>query len=288
MKYRAPSREAFLLKRLDRQASRGENLADVSISYVKLYISLVILFLAGGCGTTYGIYHQVSKGETLYAIGRAYGVSHTEIMEINGFEHDIIFPGQHVFIPDAERRRYVAGSVEETPATGEVKVVAAPKPKKKVAPAERVVTAPQPPPREARVRTEDLEAATPAKPAPGSFLWPVKGVLYSKYGMRDGLKHDGIDISAPEGTPVVAAADGRVIYSGDGVSGYGNLIIVKHEGHFATVYAHNKENLVAKGDFVSAGQLIARVGQTGRASGPHLHFELRKNSKPIDPGSHLK
>ena len=101
--------------------------------------------------------------------------------------------------------------------------------------------------------------------------------------MRKGRPHDGIDITAPEGAPVRAAASGRVIFSSDEIKSYGNLIIIKHEGRFSTVYAHNQKNLVKEGDFVEKGQTIAKVGRTGRATAPHLHFEVRHGKKPRNP-----
>ncbi len=119
------------------------------------------------------------------------------------------------------------------------------------------------------------------------LIWPVRGKVVSKFGWRGPRHHDGIDISAPEGTPVRAAADGIVIYSGSGFRGYGNLIVIKHTPRVFTIYAHNKKNLVRKGQRVRQGQTIALVGSTGNATGPHLHFELRIGNKPVDPLKYL-
>jgi lipoprotein NlpD len=99
--------------------------------------------------------------------------------------------------------------------------------------------------------------------------------------------HDGIDIGAKEGTPVYAAAAGEVVYSDQRLSGYGKLIIVRHSQDMFTAYAHNQRNLVRKGDRVKKGDVIARVGKTGRASGSHLHFEVRRGSTPVDPLAYL-
>jgi murein DD-endopeptidase MepM/ murein hydrolase activator NlpD len=240
----------------------------------RLFFALV-LAAASACGTTYGIYHRVEPGESIPTIARTYGVDEEALRIINSLDEGPVAPGHEIFIPGASRRRYVSGSLAQKPA-------AAQKGKGKKGGA---VTAR---PEVARVHP-DTGADRDVTPGAGKprFLWPANGVLFSKYGQRDGMPHDGIDISAPTGTPVYAAADGRVIYSGDGVRGYGNLIIVKHEGFYSTVYAHNEENLVGEGDFVEAGQLIAKLGQTGRASGPHLHFEVRFKSKPVDPVKHL-
>jgi murein DD-endopeptidase MepM/ murein hydrolase activator NlpD len=105
--------------------------------------------------------------------------------------------------------------------------------------------------------------------------------------MRRLAHHDGIDISAGEGTPVRAAEAGRVVHSNSALSGYGNLIIIKHAGAFATVYAHNKRNLVRVGQFIEKGEVIAEVGRTGRASAAHLHFEVRRDGKPRNPVDYL-
>lgn len=99
--------------------------------------------------------------------------------------------------------------------------------------------------------------------------------------------HDGIDIAAPEGTPIHAAAAGEVVYADSRLAGYGKLIILRHRYNQFTAYAHNQRNLVHKGDRVKAGQVIARVGKTGRATAPHLHFEIRRGSTPVDPFSYL-
>ena len=112
--------------------------------------------------------------------------------------------------------------------------------------------------------------------------WPVGGDVTSGFGRRKGRQHDGIDIAAPAGTSIVAPADGVVTYSGT-LAGYGQIIILKHEGPYKTVFAHNKKNSVRKGQVVQRGQKIATVGQTGNASGPHLHFELRRNGQAINP-----
>jgi lipoprotein NlpD len=115
------------------------------------------------------------------------------------------------------------------------------------------------------------------------LIWPVRGKLSSRFGPRNGRGHDGIDIPAKSGTPIVAAAAGRVIHSGRGLGDYGRVVIVKHEGHYSTVYAHNRRNRVEKGDFVEKGEVIGEVGSSGNASGPHVHFEVRRNRKPLDP-----
>ncbi|MBX7145317.1 MAG: M23 family metallopeptidase [Oligoflexia bacterium] len=109
----------------------------------------------------------------------------------------------------------------------------------------------------------------------GRLLWPVRGAeLSSRFGDRWLSFHEGIDLSAPEGTPIYAAHDGIVVYSDDSIRGYGNVIVLRAEG-LLTVYAHNRRNKVSKGQSVHRGDKIAEVGKTGKATGPHCHFETR-------------
>ncbi len=119
------------------------------------------------------------------------------------------------------------------------------------------------------------------------FEWPVPhGVVSSGFGIRNGAMHDGVDISAPEGTPVRAADSGEVIFSGR-LHGYGNTVIVRHDSHYATVYGHNEVNLVRTGDHVARGQTIAELGATGRATGANLHFEVRRDNVARNPLAYL-
>lgn len=117
---------------------------------------------------------------------------------------------------------------------------------------------------------------------------PVTGRVTSGYGMRidpiEGKwrKHNGIDISVPEGTPIMPAAPGRVIFSGMS-GGYGNCVVVEHENGITSLYAHNSINYVKSGDYVDNGKVIALSGSTGRSTGPHLHFEIRREGEPVNP-----
>lgn len=114
------------------------------------------------------------------------------------------------------------------------------------------------------------------------FIWPLGGRVTSPFGIRAGRKHDGVDIAAPAGTEIIAADHGKVVYA-KRLRGYGNLILVKHSGNFFTAYAHNQVNLVREGQKVNQGAVIARVGTSGRAHGPHLHFEIRQGKKARNP-----
>ena len=120
------------------------------------------------------------------------------------------------------------------------------------------------------------------------FNWPVSGRIISTFGPAAGGTHnDGINISAPEGTTVAAAESGVVAYAGNELRGFGNLLLIKHDGGWVTAYAHNQVLLVKKGDKVRRGQAIARVGSTGGVNGAQLHFELRSGTKAVDPLDHL-
>lgn len=123
----------------------------------------------------------------------------------------------------------------------------------------------------------------------GRFLWPVPNFykVSSHFGPRGRKHHDGIDVPAPKGTPIVAVDNGVVIYSDNGIRGYGNMIVLAHGDDVFTVYAHNRKNKVDKGDKVAKGDEIAEVGNTGRSTGPHLHFEIRVKNKVRNPAQFL-
>ena len=118
------------------------------------------------------------------------------------------------------------------------------------------------------------------------FAWPLRGTRTSSFGTRGGRKHEGLDLAAPRGTTIRAAEAGKVIHSG-WLGDYGKAVIIKHVGYYSTVYAHANKILVGKGKFVERGQKIAEVGSTGRATGPHLHFEIRYRETPQNPLRYL-
>jgi murein DD-endopeptidase MepM/ murein hydrolase activator NlpD len=204
-----------------------------------------------------GVVHVVRKGETVYRIARAYGVAPADLLEENGIvDPRQVAVGTELFVPGASR---VVG-MEET--TGSTPTAVGRPPAHGTAPA--------------------VEPEHPAPAVKARLAWPLKGVLYGRYGVRSGRRHDGIDLSAPEGTTIGAAAPGAVIYAGE-QAGYGSIVILRHEGGLVTLYAHCSKLLVDEGTTVKAGQAIARVGQTGRSSGPHLHFEVREGTRPRNP-----
>ncbi|MFH1601330.1 MAG: peptidoglycan DD-metalloendopeptidase family protein, partial [Pseudomonadota bacterium] len=129
--------------------------------------------------------------------------------------------------------------------------------------------------------TPALPAVPDAAPASGTWRWPTQGQVIGRFVSGD-PKRQGLDIAGNAGQPVVAAADGVIVYSGSGLVGYGELIIVKHSDEWLSAYAHNRRRLVGEGAQVKAGQQIAELGRTG-TSRDMLHFEVRRNGKPVDP-----
>lgn len=209
-----------------------------------------------------GPVHVVQPGETLYRIARRYGVDPDELADANEI---------------ADPTKLAVGRELVIPQRGQT-TAAAP-----AARASGVASEPSRSPPRVQARTT-VSRREPARTAGQDAIlrWPLQGVLYSRFGPRGATRHDGIDIAAPEGTPIGAAADGVVIYAGV-QRGYGNIVIVRHAGDLITIYAHNQKNLVKEGDEVKAGQPVARVGRTGRATGPHCHFEVRRGTTPHDP-----
>lgn len=193
-----------------------------------------------------GAWHVVTAGETSAQIAQGAGIPLDDLLELNGLKREqVLEPGRLVFVLSA-------------PAAGTSSATAAPPPS--VPASER----------------------SPTSGAP--LRWPLaKPVLTSPFGARWGREHEGIDMQAATGTPVLAAAAGEVLYAGDKVRGYGNMVVLQHAGDVLTVYAHNSAILVRMGDRIAVGQEIARVGSTGHSTAPHLHFEVRRGQVPHDP-----
>jgi len=198
-----------------------------------------------------GVRHLVQPGQTLWRIARVYGVPLEEIAAANGIEDPTrLNVGQRLLIPGARRVLDVPPAPQ--PLAG--------------------VTGPSPPPR-----------TPPPKAGAGGWGWPLDGPLSSSFGARRRHgRHHGIDISAPPGTPVHASRAGRVTFAGDR-GAYGRLVVISHPGGFSSWYGHNSSLRVRVGEQVRKGQVIARSGRTGNASGPHLHFEIRRQGRALDP-----
>lgn len=228
--------------------------------------------------------YTVQPGDTVTAIARKTGVSAAALKSANGMTDGLIRVGQKLTIP-------AASGVQ----TASAKPAAVdPAPAKSPAPVQKAteqVTG-YTPPRKTEKVIEDAEqqaAIAPDSTGIGRMRWPVRGRIISGYGARSGGKaNDGIDISVPEGTSVKAAENGVVIYAGDGLKEFGNTVLVRHEDGLVTVYGHASELKVARGDKVKRGQELARSGMSGSAETPKLHFEVRKNSAPVDPSKFLE
>ncbi len=136
-------------------------------------------------------------------------------------------------------------------------------------------------------RTAAPETTAAIAPATTEFRWPVRGRVITGFGNKPGQQMDGISIAVPEGTPVKAAESGVVGYAGNELKGYGNLVLIRHDNGMVTVYAHNGELKVKRGEQVRRGQVIATSGQTGNVSSPQLKFEIRKGQTPVDPLEYL-
>jgi murein DD-endopeptidase MepM/ murein hydrolase activator NlpD len=213
-----------------------------------------------------GVFHEIRPGETLYRIARAYGVSVDDLRQENGTSDAAqLAVGSLLFVPRAERTVEIAGT---PPAQAKLEA----RPPRRAQPSQIP-----------RAGSGTLDPAARGEP----LAWPLRGVLVSSFGMRDREQHEGIDLAAPEGTPVLAACAGKVLFVGE-QRGYGKIVLLGHDGGLVTIYAHNAENVVEVGQQVSRGQRIARVGRSGNATGPHLHFEVRVGTRPRDPLGFLR
>jgi lipoprotein NlpD len=191
--------------------------------------------------------HVVKRGETVYHIARTYGVSVRTLMDANHLSDSRdLRVGQNLLIPGTYSYASLGGSAEG-----------------------------------------GTDTLWDVPRAPRQFGWPLwSGALSSGFGMRHGTMHDGVDISAPVGTPVHAADAGVVVFTGR-LNGYGNTVIIRHPDRYVTVYGHNSRILLREGSAVGRGQTIAEVGTSGRTSGPNLHFEVRYDNRAYNPLSYL-
>lgn len=235
--------------------------------------------------------HFVNRGDTLASIARKNHISAAELARANGLAPSAKLKlGTKLTVPGA---RTAAVAAPFAPAPVAAAPVAAALQPVAPAPATRMaaVATPVQSARLAQATTnvEDKTAETPAKAAETTsslptFRWPVRGKVITSYGAKtNGKSNDGINVAVPEGTPIKAAEDGVVAYSGNELKGYGNLVLVRHSNGYVTAYAHASELLVKRGDPIKRGQVIAKSGQSGEVASPQLHFEIRKGSSPVDP-----
>jgi murein DD-endopeptidase MepM/ murein hydrolase activator NlpD len=233
--------------------------------------------------------HVVNHGDTLLSIARRNHVPVAELAKANKLEPSSkLRLGMKLTVPGGKTAA-VAPVAQPVAVAAAQPAVASPPPATKMAAA---TTVPQQTAHLAQATTklEDAPAAeTPIKASEATgalptFRWPVRGKVITAYGAKaNGKANDGINLAVPEGTPVKAAEDGVVAYSGNELKGYGNLVLVRHSNGYVTAYAHASELLVKRGDTIKRGQVIAKSGQSGEVGSPQLHFEIRKGSSPVDP-----
>ena len=195
--------------------------------------------------------HIVKKGHTLYDIANCYEVSISDLMKINQLKNnDKIYLGDKLFIP-------LYDNTNQTNCNNITKVAI----------------------------TKEVNKTTEKKKNNNySYMWPVKGKIISKFGLlAKGLRNDGINISADIGNPVLAIESGKIVYAGNEIQAFGNLILIKHYNDKTSAYAHLDKINVKKGESVNKGQIIALVGNSGKVSIPQLHFEIRDKDGPLDP-----
>jgi murein DD-endopeptidase MepM/ murein hydrolase activator NlpD len=234
---------------------------------------------------TGGRYHAVNSGETGIAIARAYGASWREVVELNALEDPYILRvGQKLLLPASAPKDLSNLSVEQRAAAFDLDI-------------DDIVTGGQPALADGAAVKEPSDwrkaiAPNTAIATPGAFsgrfIWPVNGTVISSFGSKGGGKvNDGLNIGVAKGTPIRASAGGVVAYSGDEIGVFGGLILINHGSGWVTAYGHADKLNVTRGQKVNAGQVIGLAGESGYVQEPQLHFEIRKDRKPVDPNIHL-
>lgn len=239
-------------------------------------------------------YHTISRGDTLYSIAWRYGLDYRSLASLNGI-------GPPYTIYAGRKLKVSEGGSDLSPGTGYVgegtQVMAVQDATTgvtevgggvtEVAPVTETAPPEESPAESAPAVVQERQPA-PARTGtapPGQWLWPAKGRVISRFVADDPLRK-GIDIEGALGQPVVASSGGQVVYAGSGLTGYGQLVIVKHNEQFLSAYAHNSKLLVKEGDAVKAGQSIAEIGSSGTDRNK-LHFEIRSAGRPVDPLDYL-
>jgi len=231
--------------------------------------------------------HIVNRGDTLMGIARRNHVPVSALAKANNLDQSAkLRLGMKLTVPGAKSAAVAPAS--QPVAAAPAQPVAAPATKMaavggqpqsaRLAQATTNVAEEKPVAEAASVKPSEATGALP------TFRWPVRGKVITSYGAKtNGKSNDGINLAVPEGTPVKAAEDGVVAYSGNELKGYGNLVLVRHSNGYVTAYAHASELMVKRGDTIKRGQIIAKSGQSGEVGSPQLHFEIRKGSSPVDP-----
>jgi murein DD-endopeptidase MepM/ murein hydrolase activator NlpD len=232
--------------------------------------------------------HVVNRGDTLLSISRRNHVPVAELAKANRLDPSAKLKlGMKLTVPGAKTAAVAPAAAPAPVAAAQPAAALAP-------PATKTAAVTSGPPQSAHLaqattKVDDASVETPTKAneatgALPTFRWPVRGKVITSYGAKtNGKANDGINLAVPEGTPVKAAEDGVVAYSGNELKGYGNLVLVRHSNGYVTAYAHASELLVKRGDTIKRGQIIAKSGQSGEVGSPQLHFEIRKGSSPVDP-----
>ena len=216
-----------------------------------------------------GLYHRVGGGETGIAIARAYRVSWAEIVTLNGLQHPyVIRQGQRLRLPDSASAVPISGELSPEQRAGAF-----------LLDIDDIVTGGAP---------AIADTAAPVLPRPGnfagSFSWPLRGTILARFGsLGGGRVNDGLNIAGANGAPVISAASGIVVYSGNEIGVFGGLVLVDHGSGWVTAYGHLGRLDVKRGDAVVTGQALGGVGDTGYVTQPQLHFEIRKDRQPINP-----
>jgi murein DD-endopeptidase MepM/ murein hydrolase activator NlpD len=229
--------------------------------------------------------YVVQQGDTLSSIARKTGVSVTALKQANGMQDGLIRVGQKLSLSGAGAAAATTTVAAAKPvALDPVKTASTPP----AAPATQTLATYTPPKKADKViqQAQDDGAAAPDSTGIGKMRWPVRGRVISGFGGGQG--GDGIDISVPKGTPIKAAENGVVIYAGNGLKEFGNTVLVRHDNGLVTVYGNASELSVTRGQKVKRGDDIALSGMSGNATSPKLHFEIRKNSAPVDPSTYLE
>jgi len=247
-----------------------------------LLIAIFGLWFTPGCAAPKGVYHTVQRGQTLYRIGQVYQVDVNQLARINRLtDRSQLDVGQRLFIPGASSIKYVPATVVARNETSVKLPINKPKKTTNTRTVRPSATASPHKPVTAEASRPVIPVKT--KVAKGTFVWPVRGAVLKKFGTNGSHANKGIEVAAPVGSSVVAAAAGKVTYSGDGITGFGNLIILKHDDSYFTVYGFNQTNLVKSGSFVSQGQKIALAGRPPTGGQARLHFEIRRGKEAVNP-----
>jgi len=256
-------------------------------------ISLLALLFLSGCNTpalyqddlynppVYWGRHVVQPGETLYSIAWRYGRDYRELGSANGIGPPWNLKAGQVLRLDL-RGTVTSGS--QAGSTARASAPVADNRSRVSTPRQTAESAPKPSVTKAPRKGQPLDSQTQTV-ARIEWRWPHVGTVIAGYS-TSGKVNKGVDIAGQAGDAVRAAATGNVVYAGSGLLGYGNLIIVNHNEHYLSAYAHNRKILVQEGEDVKAGQVIAELGSSG-AERPMLHFEIRKNGNPVDPVHYL-